>query len=65
MNIVLHYIRLIYLVILFSLGCLTISSAVTYALFTVFGWYTLVFLLIAVWIAYMLSKGLINFTLGA
>lgn len=61
MNTILHYVRLNYVVILLLLAVLTVSMAVGYAMFNTFGWYALVFFLIAAWLAHAVSKGFINF----
>lgn len=65
MNAILHCLYLNYAVILFIIAVLVVAGAVVTAMYTVFGWYAFIFLFISLWIAFAVSAGFINFTLGA
>lgn len=64
MKTVLHYVRINYGVMIFLIAALTMTVAVTYAMFNTFGWYALIFFAISGYTSYALSTGFTNFTLN-
>lgn len=64
MKTVLHYIRINYTALLFVLCALTLTVAVSYAMFNTFGAYALIFLALGGWTAHTVSTGFINSTLN-
>lgn len=53
-----------YAVLLFTAASLLLIISVGYAMFSTFGWYTLIFFAIQGWTSYVLATGFTNFTLN-